>query len=79
MRVNLTKSLEALLSRKLGCIQLFWLYEYEYRCTEYEYDEDRNALMPEQRIAIYPPVGRGGIDRLLNFVAVRIRSTACEG
>lgn len=22
-------------------------FEYEYRCTEYEYDEDRNALMLE--------------------------------
>lgn len=27
--------------------------------------------MLEQRIAIYPPVGRRGIDRLLNFVAGR--------
>ena len=23
-------------------------YEYEYRCTEYEYDEGRSALMPER-------------------------------
>ncbi len=30
-------------------------FEYEYRFTEYEYDEDRNALMPEQ--LIIPPTG----------------------
>ncbi len=23
-------------------------FEYEYRFTEYEYDEDRNAFMPER-------------------------------
>ncbi len=28
--------------------------EYEYRFTEYEYDEDRNAFMPEQ--LIIPPI-----------------------
>ena len=28
-------------------------------------------VLNQERIAIYPPVGRRGIDRLLNFVAVR--------